>query len=169
MTKDDSKQKFFVVGIDRSSGEIVSHVEIPIAEMKMSRYSIKIEEVKKKLIEEHWWLPSKPKFFTGLATSFDALLYGYPEMTSVGKPKLISITRSSGARSYSMAVSVVGKVEVILFTGNPQSSGSEQSTVQPSETSFIEPLPKQSIDVSTVGPRENVMKISPDSSHAIAI
>lgn len=79
----ESNQKFFVVLVDRSKGTIVAYKELPQEKMQAHGYSRQIAEIEDSLLKENFWLSANAKLFTGLASSFDALLRGYPEISNV--------------------------------------------------------------------------------------
>lgn len=77
MTKSD--EKLIVVLVNKHTGEIVAYKEVP-AEHVTKPYHIKIKEIENQLVRESYVSSSSTKFFTGMATSIDALISGYPEM-----------------------------------------------------------------------------------------
>ena len=74
-----SKDKLIVVLVDKRTGEIIAHKEIPAN--KVTRpYHVCVKKTEEELVRENPFATSSPTFFTGMATSFNAFIQGYPEM-----------------------------------------------------------------------------------------
>lgn len=73
--------RFFIVLINRSTGEILGVRELPSTDPTIGKL---VEQSKNEMIKENWQLSSaNTKFFTGFATSLESLLYSYPEIYNV--------------------------------------------------------------------------------------